>query len=402
MPNRKRRVLVTGVARWWGALLVQRLVEAPGVEEVVGIDTEEPHHDLGDADFLRLDIRHSLVGKLVRAVGIDTVVHTQITVDSHDQDPRQAHETNVIGSLNLLAGLAGEDTPVRRVVLKSSAHVYGARPDLPSRLREDRRLAANSPHSFVRDVVETETNLHDFGVLNPDVATISLRFANSLNPDEPSPLARYFDLPVVPTVLGFDPVLELVHRDDCIEALVRATLGSQQGAFNIAGGNALTLTALLDGAGKVHAPLLPPAGAGLLSAALARLGVAVLSPPLLDLLRWGRTLDTTRAERELGFRTARDTMTALDDYVQQRRVLQFQPSGRRYMYERELEDYIHDRRLRRRAANGAHLKIAAEAAPEHESEAASVLLPNFAAKSAPGASRSRKRTSNAGSGPEGL
>lgn len=357
-------MLVTGVARWWGALLVQRLVEAPGVEEVVGIDTQEPHHDLGDADFLKLDIRHSLVGKLVRAVGIDTVVHTQLTVDSHDQDPRQAHETNVIGSLNLLAGLAGEDTPVRRVVLKSSAHVYGARPDLSGRLREDRGLAANSSHSFVRDVVETETNLHDFGVLNPDVRTISLRFANSLNPDEPSPLARYFDLPVVPTVLGFDPVFQLIHREDCIEALVRATLGDQQGAFNIAGANDLPLTALLDRAGKVHAPLLPPAGVALLSGALARLGVAVLTPPLMDLLRWGRTLDTTRAERQFGFRPERDTMTALDDYVQQRRVLEFQPSGRRYMYERELEDYIHDRRVRRRAANGARIKPADEPRPE--------------------------------------
>ena len=357
-------MLVTGVARWWGALLVQRLVEEPGVEEVVGIDTEDPHHDLGDADFLKLDIRHSLVGKLVRAVGIDTVVHTQISVDSHDRDPRRAHETNVIGSLNLLAGLAGEDTPVRRVVLKSSAHVYGARHDLPTRLREDRRLAASSPHSFVRDVVETEANLHDFAVLNPDVETISLRFANSLNPDEPSLLAGYFDLPVVPTMLGFDPVFQLIHRDDCIEALVRGTLGGRQGAFNIAGENALTLTALLDGAGKVHAPLLPPAGAALISSALARLGVAALSPPLIDLLRWGRTLDTSRAARELGFRTGRDTMTALDDYVQQRRVLQFQPSGRRYMYERELEDYIHDRRIRRRAANGARLKLAEEAPTE--------------------------------------
>jgi UDP-glucose 4-epimerase len=360
MPSRKRRVLVTGVARWWGALLVQRLVEEPGVDEVIGIDTEDPHHDLGDADFLKLDIRHSLVGKLVRAVGIDTVVHTQITVDSDVRDPRRAHETNVIGSLNLLAGLAGEDTPVRRVVLKSSAHVYGARHDLPARLREDRRLAASSPHSFVRDIVETETNLHDFAVLNPDVETIALRFANSLNPDEPSLLAGYFDLPVVPTMLGFDPILQLVHRDDCIEALLRATMGGRQGAFNIAGENALPLTALLDGAGKVHAPLLPPAGAGLISGALARLGVSTLSPPLIDLLRWGRTLDTSRAESELGFRTARDTMAALDDYVQQRRVLQFQPSGRRYMYERELEDYIHDRRLRRRAANGARLKIAEE------------------------------------------
>ena len=92
--------------------------------------------------------------------------------------------------------------------------------------------------------------------------------------------------------------------------------------------------------------------------------MAALSPQLLDLLRWGRTLDTSRAERELGFRTARDTMAALDEYVQQRRVLQFQPSGRRYMYERELEDYIHDRRVRRRAANGARLKLAEEPAPE--------------------------------------
>ncbi len=364
MPSLKRRVLVTGVARWWGALLVQRLVEEPGVEEVVGIDTDEPHHDLGDADFLKLDIRHSLVGKLVRAVGIDTVVHTQITADSFDQDPRRAHETNVIGSLNLLAGLAGDDTPVRRVVLKSSAHVYGARHDLPAHLGEDRRLAASSSHSFVRDIVETETNLHDFAVRNPEVETISLRFANSLNPDEPAPLARYFDLPVVPTVLGFDPVLQLIHRDDCVEALVRATLGSPRGAFNIAAGNALALTALLDGAGKVHAPLLPPAGAALISGALARLGVAALSPQLIDLLRWGRTLDTSRAERELGFRTDRDTMAALDEYVQQRRVLQFQPSGRRYMYERELEDYIHARRVRRRVANGARLKLAEEPDPE--------------------------------------
>src|SRR5207237_10840771 len=123
MPTRKRRVLVTGVARWWGALTVQRLVGEPEVEEVVGIDTEEPHHDLGDADFLKLDIRHSLIGKLVRTVGIDTVVHTQTAIDSIDQDPRGAHETNVIGTLNLLGGLAGGDTPDRRLVLTSSSHV---------------------------------------------------------------------------------------------------------------------------------------------------------------------------------------------------------------------------------------------------------------------------------------
>jgi UDP-glucose 4-epimerase len=357
-------VLVTGVARWWGALLVQRLVDEPDVEEVVCIDTEEPHYDLGDADFLKLDIRHSLIGKLVRAVGTDTVVHTQTTIDSFDVDPRGAHETNVIGSLNLLGGLAGDDTPVRRVVLKSSAHVYGSHHALPGHLKEDQRLDTNSHHSFVRDIVESETNLFDFAVRNPEVEAVSLRFANALNPAEPAPLARYFDLPVVPTVIGYDPVLQLVHREDCIEALVRATLGHSRGAYNIAGDKALPLTALLDATGKVHAPLLPPAGAMLLSPLLTRLGIASLTPQLIDLLRWGRTLNLTRAGHELGFQAARDTLAALDDYVQQRRVLQFLPGGPGYLYERELEEYIHNRRLRRRAGNGARLKLAPEAGAE--------------------------------------
>ena len=57
-------------------------------------------------------------------------------------------------------------------------------------------------------------------------------------------------------------------------------------------------------------------------------------------------------------------MAALDEYVQQRRVLQFQPSGRRYMYERELEDYIHARRIRRRVANGARLSLAEAPVPK--------------------------------------
>src|SRR3979409_578511 len=103
MAAKKRRILVTGVARWWGALLVQRLVEDPSGAEVIATATREPRYDLGRADYLKLDVRHSLIGKLVRSVGIDTVVHTLTRVDSFDTVPRRAHEGNVIGTRNLLA-----------------------------------------------------------------------------------------------------------------------------------------------------------------------------------------------------------------------------------------------------------------------------------------------------------
>ncbi|GAC1504240.1 MAG: NAD-dependent epimerase/dehydratase family protein [Candidatus Dormibacteraceae bacterium] len=345
MVAKKRRVLVTGVARWWGALVVQRLVEDPSVAEVIGIDSREPRYDLGRADYLKLDIRHSLIGKLVRAVGIDTVVHTLTRVDSFDLDRRRAHEMNVIGTLNLLAGCAGEGSPVRRFVLKSSGHVYGSRFDLPAALREDHRLDTNSRHQFVRDIVEVESYVSDFAVRNPEIAILVLRFCNSLNPQEPQPLARYLDLEVVPTVAGYDPSLQLIHRDDCIDAMVLATKRGPAGAYNIASPGPEPLSKLLDAAGKLHAPLLPPVGLELAAYALAKAGVARLTPQLLDLLRWGRSLSTAKAARQLGFRAARDTRAAFEDFVQQRRVQRYAPDHQAYQYEKELEDFIHTRQL---------------------------------------------------------
>mgnify|MGYP001374708448 CR=1 FL=1 len=363
MASPKRRVLVTGVSRWWGALTVRRLLEQKDVVEVVGIDTEDPGHDLGSADFVRVDVRHSLIGKLVRAVGIDTVVHTATTIDSFDLGPRRAHEVNVIGTLNLLAGCAGQDSPVRRFVLKSSAHVYGSGFRLPAALREDRRLATDSPHPFVRDMVEVESYVFEFALRNPEVAVLSLRFANSLNADEPQPLARYLDLEVVPTVMGYDPPLQLIHRDDCVEALAAAVLRGETGAYNIAARHPLPLTRLLDDAGKLHAPLLPPVGLALTTSLLRRLGIAFLTPQLLDLIRWGRTLSTARAERELRWRARLDTLEAYKEFVADRRVIPFRPDRRTYLYERELEEFIHSRaparERTRTAANGSR-----EPAPE--------------------------------------
>lgn len=345
MRSKKRRILVTGVARWWGALVVQRLVEDPDVAEVIGIDIREPRYDLGRADYLKLDVRHSLIGKLVRSVGIDTVVHTLTRIDSFDMDPRRAHEMNVIGTLNLLAGCAGEGSPVRRFVLKSSGHVYGSRFDLPAGLREDHRLDNNSRHQFVRDIVEVESYVSDFAVRNPGIAILVLRFCNSLNPQEPQPLARYLDLEVVPTVAGYDPTLQLIHRDDCVEAMTLAVKRGPAGAYNIAAPGVEPLSALLDAAGKLHAPLLPPIGLELAAFAIRKAGMAFLSPQLLDLLRWGRSLSTAKASRELGFRAARDTRAAFEDFIQQRRVLRYEPDRHAYQYEKELEDFIHSRQV---------------------------------------------------------
>jgi UDP-glucose 4-epimerase len=195
----------------------------------------------------------------------------------------------------------------------------------------------------VRDIVEVESYVRDFATRNPSIDILVLRFSNSLNPQEPQPLARYLDLEVVPTVAGYDPALQLIHRDDCVEAMVLATKRGPAGAYNIGAPGAEPLTNLLDHAGKMHLPLIPPVGIELAAYAMRKSGLAFLSPQLLDLLRWGRTIATAKAARELGFRASRDTRAAFDDFIQQRRVQRYQPDLHTYQYEKELEDFIHSR-----------------------------------------------------------
>ena len=70
----------------------------------------------------------------------------------------------------------------------------------------------------------------------------TLRFANFIGPTVRTALTRYFSLPVVPTVLGFDPRLQFVHEHDGLDALRRATIGDFPGTFNVAGDGVLTLS----------------------------------------------------------------------------------------------------------------------------------------------------------------
>jgi UDP-glucose 4-epimerase len=258
---------------------------------------------------------------------------------------------NVIGTLNILAGCAGQGSPVRRFILKSSGHVYGSRPDMHANIREDSRLDANSRHDFVRDIVEVESYVSDFAVRNPDITILTLRFANSLDPQDPSPLARYLDLEVVPTVYGNDPPLQLIHRDDCVEAMLLATKRGPAGAYNIAPPGAVPLSNLLSAAGKLHAPLLPPVALGLAAFAIRQAGIVFLTSQLLDLLRWGRSLSTTKAARSLGFHAARSTEEAFIEFIQERRVLRYEPDRHTYQYEKELEDFIHSRQTGEAAAS---------------------------------------------------
>ena len=106
----------------------------------------------------------------MKAAEIDTVVDTRLVVDSAMTAPRLAHENNVIGTLNILAACSGPDSPVRKLVFKSSAHYYGSGRDDPAFFTEDmapharaatRRSSATSSRPRPRCRVQREEPARD-------------------------------------------------------------------------------------------------------------------------------------------------------------------------------------------------------------------------------------------------
>jgi UDP-glucose 4-epimerase len=339
MPAQPLRVLVTGLGTFWGGQLAQVMESDPRVEVVVGLDTTEPKVPLERTEFVRADSSYSILNRIVQATEVDTVLHTHLLVDSTTVSNRTLHETNVIGTMNLLAAAGAPGSSVRKVVVKSSTLVYGSSPRDPNCFRESMERTGPARTPVERSLLEVDGYLADFAQDHPEVAVTRLRFSNVLGPDLDTPLSRALRLPVAPEVFGFDPRLQFTHSDDVLGALAHAAFDDVPGTFNVAGDGLVTWSDVCAIVGRRRVSL-PPYGTGLAAAALRRLGVVDLPPEVLELLRYGRGVDNSRY-KATGFRYRYTSAAAVDAFVQDLRLRATMGQRRpTYRYEREVEDFF--------------------------------------------------------------
>lgn len=309
-----RTVLVTGVSRDLGRTCARALAGDPTVGRVIGVDVMPPRGDIGDVQFVRADIRNPVIAKVIAKEDVDTVVHMSVIATPGSAGGRGTmKELNVIGTMQLLA--ACQKAPgVRHLVVKSTSTVYGASSRDPAMFTEEMEPRRLPSSGYGKDVAEIEGYVRGFARRRPDVRVTTLRLANVLGPHVTSPITSYFRLPVIPTVLGFDPRMQFVHERDGLEVLWRATLGDHGGTFNIAGDGVMLLSQAIRRAGRPSVPLPQPA-APWIGGALKRLGVADFSPEQMRFLAYGRVVDTSRMRDVLGFEPRYSTREAFDDFV---------------------------------------------------------------------------------------
>ena len=219
-------VAVTGAAAGIGHALTVRLAASPKVKRVIAIDSRRG--DIAGVTWRGADVRDpALAGRLA---GVDVVVHTDLDL-APDSDARQRRAFNVRGAQTVLTSAAAGR--VGRVVLLTSAMVYGARPDNPVPLPEDAPLAAEADSSVAGDLLEIEQVARRSPRTNPGMAVTVVRPAALVGDAVDTLVTRHFEAPRLLTVKGCAPRWQCCHVDDLTSALEFAAVGGIDGQFTV-------------------------------------------------------------------------------------------------------------------------------------------------------------------------
>src|ERR1041384_6320586 len=293
---RPRKVVVTGISGRLGRIVARRL-----------------HHDL-DWQIVGLD-RRPMSGRP------KDIEHHQVDLRSKKaRDVFRARRAarpewsagNVAGPPRLLEYCQVYRVP--KVVLLSSANVYGPRPDNPQFLTEEAPLLAAQRFPQMRDLVEIDHLVSTFLWRAQQVETVILRPVHIVGPVHNAP-SNYLRIPRPPTLLGFDPMVQLVHYQDTADAIVAALAPGRRGIYNIVGPGEVPLSAVLKELGREPVQIPHPVAKPILSLAF-RLGISSFPVAELDFIRYICMVDGRRAGADLGSRPRcglRETTHAVDE-----------------------------------------------------------------------------------------
>lgn len=293
-----KKVLITGISGGQGRLLAAQLLSRPRRYRVVGIDREPWNHHPEGLTFHTVDVRKKRAEDIIRTENPDVIVHLAF-IRHFGTNPALRHEVNVNGTRRLLDFSVSHG--VKQFIVFSSSYVYGALPENPSYMDESYPLSASRTYPEVRDLTEVDMLATAFLWQYPRMAITILRPVNVLGPRVHSAISRYLRRPYVPTVLGFNPMLQFIHEEDVAHAMILAIDRQTRGIYNVVGPGAVPLSVAISEVGGTAVPL-PEIVVRPVISVLFRSGLYPFPPGAIDFVKYPCTLDGSRFQAETGFK----------------------------------------------------------------------------------------------------
>jgi UDP-glucose 4-epimerase len=221
-----------------------------------------------------------------------------------------------MGAMQLFA--ACQKAPsVRRVILKSTSEVYGSSSRDPVLFTEDGSSRRPPGEGFAQDSIDIEGYARGLARRRPDIAVTILRLANMIGPAMDTALSRFLAGPVVPSVLGHDARLQLLHEQDALGVLERATMAGRSGTFNVGAAGIIMMSQAIRRSGRVPLPV-PRSALSAVDSLMRATRYTELDREQLNYVSYGRVMDTARMRKDLGYNPRWTTAEAFDDYVRGR------------------------------------------------------------------------------------
>jgi UDP-glucose 4-epimerase len=299
------RVVVVGATGNVGTSLVRALSESSEVDSILGVARRRPELAVPKTDWATADIATDDLAPIFR--GADCVVHLAWLIQP-SRDLAQVERVNVAGSSRLFRAVS--DSRVRNLVYASSVGTYSQGPK--SRfVAEDWPVDGIGTSYYSRQKAEVERVLDAFELEHPQTRVVRLRPGLVFKREAASGIRRLFvgpflprqlvqprTIPVFPAISGLR--FQAVHSNDVGQAYRLAVTGDARGAFNIAAAPVLDSEKLAEllGARLVS---MPPRLARRLLAIAWRARLTPIPEGWFDLAVGVPLMDTTRAERELGW-----------------------------------------------------------------------------------------------------
>jgi UDP-glucose 4-epimerase len=314
-PAKKPVVAFTGVNGFLGRNLVGILEEDDRYDRLVLLDLVAPATAGAKSRFYRVDLTQpgvdARIAEILSAEGVETLVHLAL-VSSPTYASAWRHEIESVGTMHVIH--ACEAAKLRKFVSWSQTLLFGASTSNPNFLTEDRPLRASDKSAFLRDKIEIDENVQAFGERQEKTLVTLLRTCPMLGPTVKNFVTRYFSRRIVPTVLGFDPLVQFVHEVDAVRAFKAAIDRDYPGVFHVVGEGVLPLGTAIKIAGRATLPL-----PYFTLEAIARVSWAAQfgeAPfPFVDYVRYLCIADGAKAAAVMGFRPVYSTREALIEFA---------------------------------------------------------------------------------------
>lgn len=319
-PSKKdKSVAIVGVRGFKGHHVLKALEENSQFKKVIAIDYKKPKIHLVKTKFYQVNLTETLADvaltKILKNENCDTVIHTAMPVTPlHDEN--LAHEVIAIGTYYILN--ACHAASVRKIVMASTADVYGAFPTNPNFLTEDMTPRGYRHSKFLRDKIDAENQLMSYQKKHPKSVVTIVRPTTILGPNIHSYKIDYLNRPVVPTIMGFDPLMQFVHEKDVLNLLIKLVSEDHPGIFNLAGDGVLPLSKAIRLCGKLNMRL-DSFTFKTLGQLLWYADLAVAPASHIDFLRYLCIVDNQKIKTEIGFVPEYTSKEALQSFVETNR-----------------------------------------------------------------------------------